>query len=34
LQLEDDLSPISDDLIQINDSDDIDDEAIHQTAEE
>jgi hypothetical protein len=34
LQLEDDLTPISDDLIQIDDSDDVDDEAIHPTAEE
>lgn len=34
LQLDDDLTPIEDDLIQINDSDDIDDEAIHPTAEE
>jgi len=28
------LTPISDDLIQIDDSDDVDDEAIHPTAEE
>ena len=34
LQLEDDVTPTSDDLIQINDSDDIDDEAIHPSAEE